>query len=75
MALAHGRILLIMLAAVVALAAGETFLSKGMKQAGREGDRWTAQAVALVSNGWVWADAPADPPPRTLHGGAAQTPT
>ena len=32
----RGRIVLIMLVAVVALAVGETLLSKGMKQAGRD---------------------------------------
>ncbi len=46
-------ILLIMLAAVVALAAGETALSKGMKQTGRTGGGWLDQAMAVVRNGWI----------------------
>ncbi len=48
------RILLIMLAAVVALAAGETFLSRGMKQVGHAPPRWTAQVLATIGNHWVW---------------------
>ena len=55
MSAGRGRILLIMLVAVVALAVGETFLSKGMKQAGRSGGGWTDQAVAVVRNGWILA--------------------
>jgi drug/metabolite transporter (DMT)-like permease len=51
----RGRILLIMLAAVVALAAGEIALSKGMKQAGRAGGAWAAQALTVVRNGWIAA--------------------
>jgi drug/metabolite transporter (DMT)-like permease len=51
----RGRILLIMLAAVVALTLGETALAKGMKQAARAGGDWTAQVVAVVRNGWVAA--------------------
>ena len=52
---ANGRIFLIMLAAVVALAVGETALSKAMKQtAGQEGG-WTTQALAVVSNAWFVA--------------------
>jgi uncharacterized membrane protein len=50
----RGRILLIMLAAVVALAVGETLLSKGMKQIGRDGDGWAQLAAGVVRNGWVW---------------------
>src|SRR5262249_39980947 len=49
----RARILLIMLAAVVALACGETALSKGMKQAGRIEGAWTAQALAVLRNGWI----------------------
>ncbi len=52
---ARGRILIIMLIAVVALAVGETLLSKGMKQAGRGGDGWAHQAVAVIRSGWIWA--------------------
>jgi drug/metabolite transporter (DMT)-like permease len=43
-----------MLVAVVALAVGETLLSKGMKQTGRTGGRWVVQAKAVVRNGWIW---------------------
>jgi uncharacterized membrane protein len=49
----RGRILLIMLAAVVALALGETALAKGMKQSARAGGAWTAQDFAIARNGWV----------------------
>ena len=52
---ARGRILIIMLIAVVALAVGETLLSKGMKQAGRGGDGWEQQAALVVRSGWIWA--------------------
>jgi drug/metabolite transporter (DMT)-like permease len=51
----RGRILLIMLAAVVALTLGETALAKGMKQTIREGGDWIAQALAIARNGWVVA--------------------
>ena len=49
------RVLLIMLVAVVALAVGETLLSKGMKQLGRAGGGWVEQAVLGLRSGWVWA--------------------
>jgi drug/metabolite transporter (DMT)-like permease len=55
MAPGRGMVLLIMLVAVVALAAGETALSKGMKQIDRLQGGWMAQAVGLVGNGWVAA--------------------
>jgi drug/metabolite transporter (DMT)-like permease len=55
MSAGRGRILLIMLVAVVAMAVGETFLAKGMKQTGRSGGRWTDQAVEVVRNGWILA--------------------
>ena len=51
----RGRILLIMLVAVVALAIGETLLAKGMKQAGRAEAGWRAEVVAVARNGWIWA--------------------
>jgi bacterial/archaeal transporter family protein len=51
----RGRILVIMLVAVVALAVGETLLSKGMKQTGRGGDGWAQLAVAVIRSGWIWA--------------------
>jgi drug/metabolite transporter (DMT)-like permease len=50
----HGRILLILLVAVVALAAGETLLAKGMKQSGQIAGGWTAQAAAVARSGWIW---------------------
>jgi drug/metabolite transporter (DMT)-like permease len=49
----RGRILLIMFFSVVALAAGEIALSKGMKQVGRIEGGWAAQAVAVLRNGWI----------------------
>jgi drug/metabolite transporter (DMT)-like permease len=51
----RGRILLIMLAAVVALTLGETALAKGMKQTARAEGEWTAQALAVARNGWIAA--------------------
>jgi drug/metabolite transporter (DMT)-like permease len=51
----HGRILLIMLAAVVALTLGETALAKGMKQSARVGGDWTVQVLAVARNGWIAA--------------------
>ena len=50
----RGRILLIMLAAVVALAVGETLLSKGMKQVGRIEGGWSAQVGGALRDGWIW---------------------
>lgn len=55
MAGGRGTVLLIMLVAVVALAAGETALAKGMKQIDRAGGGWVEQAIALAGNGWVAA--------------------
>jgi transporter family protein len=49
----RGWILLIMLAAVLALAVGETALAKGMKQTGRIGGGWVEQALAVLRNGWI----------------------
>ena len=51
----RGGVLLIMLVAVVALAVGETALSKGMKQIDRLQGGWLEQAVAVGRNGWVAA--------------------
>jgi bacterial/archaeal transporter family protein len=51
----RGRVLLIMLVAVVALAVGETLLSKGMKQVGRLGGGRLDQALAIVRNPWIGA--------------------
>jgi drug/metabolite transporter (DMT)-like permease len=50
----RGRILLIMLVAVVALAVGETLLSKGMKQLGRGGGGWAEQSLAGLRSTWIW---------------------
>ncbi len=49
----RGRVLLIMLAAVVALTLGETALARGMKQTVGAAGGWLAQAVAVARNGWV----------------------
>ena len=51
----RSRILLIMLVAVVALAIGETLLSKGMKQVDRGDGSWALQAVAVLRSRWIWA--------------------
>jgi drug/metabolite transporter (DMT)-like permease len=55
MTAANGRFFLIMLAAVVALAAGETALSKAMKQTAGQESGWTVQLKALCSSGWFIA--------------------
>jgi bacterial/archaeal transporter family protein len=47
------RVLLIMLVAVIALAVGETLLSRGMKQVGRGGGSWLEQTMAVARNTWV----------------------
>ena len=51
----RGTVLLIMLVAVVALAAGETALAKGMKQIDRLQGGWVEQFTALARNGWIAA--------------------
>ena len=51
----RGRILLIMLVAVVALTLGETALARGMKQTARAGGEWLTQALAVARNGWIAA--------------------
>jgi drug/metabolite transporter (DMT)-like permease len=51
----RGRVLLILLAAVIALSLGETALARGMKQAARDGGAWLAQALAVARNGWIVA--------------------
>jgi drug/metabolite transporter (DMT)-like permease len=53
----RGRVLLIMLAAVLALALGETALAKGMKQTARAEGTWAELALAILDNGWVLAGA------------------
>ena len=52
---ARRRSCLIMLVAVVVLAAGETALSKGMKQVDRMQGGWVEQAIAVARNGWIAA--------------------
>jgi drug/metabolite transporter (DMT)-like permease len=53
----QGRMIALMLAAVVALAAGEVLLAKGMRAApGGEGG-WTAQVVGVLASPWIWAGA------------------
>jgi drug/metabolite transporter (DMT)-like permease len=49
----RGGVLLIMLASVVALALGETALSKGMKQIGRLQGGWLELAGSVVRSGWI----------------------
>jgi drug/metabolite transporter (DMT)-like permease len=49
------RVLLIMLASVVALSLGETALARGMKQTHEAGHRWIVQVLAIVGNRWVLA--------------------
>ena len=49
----RGRVVLIMLVAVVALAVGETLLSRGMKLVGRAGGSWLEQTIAVVRSPWV----------------------
>jgi drug/metabolite transporter (DMT)-like permease len=51
----RGRVLLIMVAAVLALTLGETALAKGAKQAGHLDRGWTDQVVAIVLNRWLLA--------------------
>jgi drug/metabolite transporter (DMT)-like permease len=51
----RSRVLLIMLVAVVALAAGETALSKGMKETVRTEGGWVNQAAVVLRNGWIAA--------------------
>jgi bacterial/archaeal transporter family protein len=53
MSTGRGRVLVIMLVAVVALAVGETLLSRGMKQVGRAGGGWFDQTSAVARNAWV----------------------
>jgi uncharacterized membrane protein len=50
----RGGFLLLIVAAVVALAAGETFLAKGMKGVGGSGRRWSEQVVAVAANPSIW---------------------
>src|SRR6187200_2526525 len=47
------RFALLMVAAVAALAVGETFISRGMKQSGRASSGFSDGARAAVTNPWV----------------------
>ncbi len=51
----RGRVLLIMLGSVIALAIGETLLSRGMKQVDRIGGGWLDQTIAVARNPWIEA--------------------
>lgn len=51
----QGRVLLILLLAVVALAGGETLLARGMKGTEGEGVRWTETVVRVARSPWIWA--------------------
>jgi drug/metabolite transporter (DMT)-like permease len=53
----QGRVLLILLLAVVALAGGETLLARGMKGTEGEGIRWTETVGRVVRSPWIWAGA------------------
>jgi uncharacterized membrane protein len=53
MAAGCGRILLIMSAAVVALAVGETLVSKGMRQTAGAKCGWIALAISVLRNPWI----------------------
>lgn len=51
----RGRVLLIMLVSVIALAVGQALLARGMKKAGRAGGGWLDQTMAVARNAWVGA--------------------
>src|SRR5262245_23634755 len=51
----RGGVILIMLVAVLALAAGETALSKGMKQLNQLQGGWLNQAISAARSGWIAA--------------------
>ena len=69
----RGGVILIMLVAVVALAAGETALSKGMKQLDRMQGGWADQAISVARNGWIAAGLVLLlGSPRALHAGAEE---
>jgi transporter family protein len=54
---AHARLAVVMLAAVAALAVGETVIARGMRQVGATAGTWRAGARAAVGNPWVVAGA------------------
>ncbi len=49
------RTLILMAVAVVVLAVGETFLSRGMKDSAKVEGPWARQVLAIASDGWIWA--------------------
>jgi drug/metabolite transporter (DMT)-like permease len=51
----RARILLIMLVAVIALAIGETALSKGMKSSARDASGFVAIVSDCLRSPWLWA--------------------
>jgi drug/metabolite transporter (DMT)-like permease len=50
---ARSGVILIMLLASVALAAGETALSKGMKHLDRTPGGWAVQVISAARSGWI----------------------
>jgi drug/metabolite transporter (DMT)-like permease len=53
----QGRVLLVLLLAVVALAVGEVMLARGMKGTEGPGIRWTETLTRVVKSPWIWAGA------------------
>ncbi len=53
----QGRVLLILLLAVLALAGGEALLARGMKGTEGEGIRWTETVRRVARSPWIWAGA------------------
>lgn len=53
----QGRVLLILLLAVVALAVGETLLARGMKGTEGEGIRWVETLRRVARSPFIWAGA------------------
>jgi bacterial/archaeal transporter family protein len=49
------RFFLLMVAAVLTLAAGETLVARGMRQSGDRAEGWLAGAKGAVTNRWVVA--------------------
>jgi drug/metabolite transporter (DMT)-like permease len=50
---ARSGVIFIMLVSVLALAAGETALSKGMKQLDRAPAGWAGQVISAARSGWI----------------------
>jgi drug/metabolite transporter (DMT)-like permease len=53
----QGRVLLVLLLAVLALAGGEVLLARGMKGTEGEGIRWTETVWRVVRSPSIWAGA------------------